>query len=58
MLSWMLEKTQTYLYVSYLLTYQMASNIDPDKTVEYTKLKKKKKKKKKKSWKNTHTELT
>ena len=56
MLSWMLEKTQTYLYVSYLLTYQMASNIDPDKTVEYTKLKKKKKKKK--MWKNTHTELT
>ena len=49
MLSWMLEKTQTYLYVSYLLTYQMTSNIDPDKTVEYTKFKKKKKKKKKKN---------
>ena len=56
MLSWMLEKTQTYLYVSYLHTYQMTSNIDPNKTVEYTKFKKKQQKKK--MWKNTHTELT
>ena len=55
MLSWMLEKTQTYLYVSYLLTYQMASNIDPDKTIEYTKLKKKKKKKKKNGKKHIMT---